>query len=228
MPRKDNLIDLSNGWPEGYTPLDSSPAAESTTPVRSSPRMRTPLPPTNADADLIRQNESGGQNPQFRMLPLPPLQGSVISTTSGGSTSSGTSGSSSSTPAVINPKTVTLSVPFLASNSLIRLSVPMSQSFQLLSIASNNPCNVRLYGSVSAQALDASRSPDAPVPAEVGQNIIIDVILDTSPFIWYSQNICGANQASPQTTTIYVTVLNPSSVSIAGTNVTLVFVPLET
>jgi hypothetical protein len=229
MALKDNLIDLSKGWPEGFTPIDNPPATETATPVLSSSRMRTPLPATNADADLINQTEAGGQSLSFRMMPLPPPQGSVTVTTGGsggtGSSSSGSGGSS--TPAVLNPTTVTLSIPFLDGSSLARLAVLMSQSFQLLSIASNNPVNVRLYGNISAQVLDVSRPPDAPVPAEVGQNIIIDVILDTNPFIWYSQNICGANQSSPQTPTIYVTAINPSSVPISGTNISITFVQLE-
>lgn len=223
---------LTTGLPEGYSPVVDSPLApqpNSVTPSRSNPRMRTPLPSTNADADLIRQVEGAGQNPQFRMLPLQPIQGSVSVTTGGGSSSSsssssGGSGSSSS----INPVSVSLAIQALGAESAAYLSVKMSQSFQLLSISSNNPLCIRLYGSAAAQSGDTARSVDAPVPAETGQNIIIDVVLDTSPYIWYTQNIIGANLVFPQTNTVYVTAINDNSVELSGTNISITYVPLET
>ena len=228
MALKDNLIDLSNGWPSGYTPIDSSPAAETVPQPRPQSRMRTSLPSTNADADLIQQNESGSkQNPQFRMLPIQPIQGSITVTTGGGSSSSSSSGSGSGGTTGTGAASVSLSIPAIAAQSLLQSSVKMSQSFQLLSISSNNPCCVRLYGSRAAQTFDAARSVDAPVAAEIGQNIIIDVVLDTNPYIWYSQNIVGANLVFPQTSTIYITVINDNSTELSGTNISLTYVPIE-
>jgi|HubBroStandDraft_1064217.scaffolds.fasta_scaffold65490_2 hypothetical protein len=233
MALKDNLVDMSKGWPAGFTPLDSLPdssqGSNPAAPPVANPRMRTATPGTNADADLINQVGKGGSNPQFRMLPLPPATGGTTTVTTGGSSSSSSSssGGGSSSSVSINPKTVTVSIPSLGPNSLVELSVATSQSFQLLSVAASNPCNVRLYGSAAAQISDASRSVDAPVPAELAQNIILDVVLDTNPYIWYCQNIIGANSNAPQNTTLFITVINELSTALSGTAITLTFVPLE-
>ena len=232
MALRDNLVNMKDGWPEGFQSLDTLPDSSQGTNLATvsapSPRMRTAVPGTNADADLINQVGKGGSNPQFRMLPLPPSSGgSVTVITGGNSTSSGSSsGGSSSTS--INPKTVTLSIPSLGPNSLIATSVTASQSFQMLSVASNNPVCVRLYGSAAAQISDSSRAVDAPVPAELVQNIILDIVLDTSPYIWYCQNIVGINANAPQSTLLYVTVINASNVGLSGTTITIALIPLET
>src|ERR1035438_6645497 len=91
--------------------MDSAPASETVKTPAPSNTMRTPLPPTSADADLLRQSERGSASPQFRIMPLPQTGGaSVTIKTSGGSfsspSSSGNSGGSGSsvTPAT-NPAT---------------------------------------------------------------------------------------------------------------------------
>lgn len=229
---KDSLVDMSKGWPAGFQPLDalpdSSQGTNPATPSAPSPRMRTAVPGTNADADLINQVGKGGSNPQFRMLPLPPATGASVTVETGGSSSSTGSSGGSSGSTSINPKTVTLSIPSLGPTSLITTSVAASQSFQMLSVASNNPVCVRLYGSAAAQISDSSRAVDAPVPAELVQNIILDVVLDTNPYIWYCQNIAGVNANAPQSTLLYVTVINASNVGLSGTTITITLIPLET
>jgi hypothetical protein len=234
MALKDNLVDMSKGWPAGFTPIDSLPdssqGSNPAAPPVANPRMRTATPGTNADADLINQVGKGGSNPQFRMLPLPPATGGTTTVTTGGSSSSSSSSSSSGggSSVSINPKTVTVSVPSLGAGSSSQMSVALSQSFQILSVSSNNACNVRLYGSAAAQVSDSVRSVDAPVPAELVQNIILDVVFDTTPYLWNCQNIIGANGVSPQSTLLYVTVINDTAGPISGTVITIVFVPLET
>lgn len=235
MALKDNLVDMKNGWPAGFQPLDalpdSSQGANPAAPPAANPRMRTAVPATNADADLINQVGKGGSNPQFRMLPLPPNNGGAVTVVENGSSSSSSSGGSSSggsSTVSLLPKTATISVPALGAGSLAMLSVSLSQSFQILSVASNNACDVRLYGSTAAQTTDSTRSSDAPVPAEATQNIILNVIFDTVPYIWYCQNIVGANGLAPQSTLLYVTVVNASTGPISGTVITIVYVPLET
>jgi len=233
MALKDNLVNMKNGWPAGFTPMDSMPDSSQgtnpATPSAPSPRMRTAVPGTNADADLINQVGKGGSNPQFRMLPLPPATGaSTTVIEKGGSSSSSSGGGGSSSTVTLLPKTATIPVPSLGAGSLAMLSVSLSQSFQILSAASNNPCDVRLYGSATAQSTDATRSSDAPVPAEAKQNIILNVIFDTVPYIWYCQNIVGANGLAPQSTLLYLTVVNASTGPISGTVITIVYVPIET
>jgi hypothetical protein len=234
MALKDNLVSMKNGWPAGFQSLDtlpdSSQGTNPTTPSAPSPRMRTAVPATNADADLINQVGKGGSNPQFRMLPLPPATGSstTIVESGGSSSSSSSGGGGSSSTFSLNPKTVTVSVPSLGAGSSSQMSVALSQSFQILSVSSNNACNVRLYGSAAAQVSDSVRSVDAPVPAELVQNIILDVVFDTVPYLWYCQNIIGANGLAPQSTLLYVTIINDTAGPISGTVITIVFVPLET
>ena len=87
---------------------------------------------------------------------------------------------------------------------------------------------MRLYGNAAAQDTDSSRAIDAPVPAELTQNIVIDLVFDTTPYFWTTQNIMGVNADSPQGTTLYVTILNPNAVPISNLTVYITFLPLET
>jgi hypothetical protein len=87
---------------------------------------------------------------------------------------------------------------------------------------------VRLYGSATARQLDAGRQIDAPAPAEVTQGMIIDTVLDTSPFLWLCQNIMGSNQDTNQVQQIYLNALNINPETQSGVQITLCYVPLET
>jgi len=107
-------------------------------------------------------------------------------------------------------------------------SIQVSQSFQMLNISSNGPAEVRLYGTQAAQSFDASRATDAPVPAEISQNIITCVVFDMAPFFWPWQNRVAANQDIPQTATIYITVIGTNSASSAPVTLTIEYVSLET
>lgn len=232
MALSDKLVDMSKGWPTGFTPMegalpDSSQGTNMASPSAPSPRMRTAVPGTNADADLINQVGKGGSNPQFRMLPLPPSTGGALTVVTGGGSTSGSSSGGGGSSSSLLPQTATVQVPSLGAGSSAQLSVALSQSFQILSVASNNACDVRLYGSAAAQVTDAVRSVDAPVPAELVQNIILDVVFDTSPYVWSCQNIIGCNANSPQSTLLYVTVINDSAGPISGTVITVTYVPLE-
>jgi hypothetical protein len=86
----------------------------------------------------------------------------------------------------------------------------MAKAFKLLSITSSQPVEVRLYATSLAQGYDASRITDAPVPFQVLPGIITDLVLDTAPYQWAWADRGGANGDSPTTSTIYVTVVNPS------------------
>lgn len=192
----------------------------------SNPNIRCPLPPVGADPDSLRQFE-GHESPKFRVLPLQPQTGGSTTVeefaSSGGSSSSGGGGSSAFT---IVPKTVSVSIATLIGSALV--PVTLSQSFQLLYISANQPCCVRLYGSAASRTADIGRAVDAPVPAEVTQGLVIDVVLDTSPYLWQTQNIIGANQDATQGTTGYLNVINPSASPLSGLTVTIGYVPLET
>ena len=224
---------LTKGLPEGYIPVENAPTAPpATSPVDdaqfSSPTVRCPLPPTNADADSLRTFQKGSSTPQFRVMPLPPQTGGSITVTEGGSSSSsGGSGGGSGGTAISAATTVSITANIPANGATIT-SIAATQSFQLLSISTNAPCCVRLYGNAAAQDTDSSRAIDAPVPAELTQNIVIDLVFDTTPYFWTTQNIMGVNADSPQGTTLYVTILNPNAVPISNLTVYITFLPLET
>jgi len=209
--------------------------------------MRCPIPATNADADSIRMAQKGHSSPQFRILPLPPQSGgsTVIKTGGGISAASGSSSSgvsaavtaaisaaiapaiaAAAAAAVVTPQTilVTVNVP---ANSAITTTATASHSFQLISISTNQPCDVRLYGSQAAQSGDTIRQVDAPVPAELTQGIIIDVDFDTTPYFWNTQNIVGVNSDSPNTKNLYVSVFNSSSTPLSNVTVYITYFPLE-
>lgn len=220
----------------GYVPMMSEPAVKSTAPVtqstvRASTVLRCPLPPFGADVDSLRQFEQGAGVPQIRIIP-PPLIVSTISTAAaggqlaGGSSSSASSGSTTvslvAASTTVNVGTLTPLAAFTGTASLLK------KSFQLLSVSSTAPCEVRLYGTALAQLVDASRVTDDPVPAEVSQNFMTDIVFDTIPYVWGWQNRIAANQDTPQTGTIYVTVINPdASNTISGLAVVLTYLPLE-
>jgi hypothetical protein len=86
-----------------------------------------------------------------------------------------------------------------------------------------------MYGTALSQSIDSPRASDTAVPFEVSAGVIVDVIFDTAPYNWAFQNILGANADSPQSTTVYITVVNPSTSTGVGTTlVTFQFLPLET
>lgn len=220
---------LTKGLPAGYVPVDMSPSPPGVQPddqaQQSSSMARCPLPPTTADADSLRTFEKGSSTPQFRVMPIPPQNGGTTTVTTGSaSTSSSSSSSGSSTTSVAQTAAVTVSIP---ANSAILTRVTASRSFQLFSVGTTAPCDVRLYGNQGAQSADSSRQIDGPVPAELSQNIILDVVFDTTPYFWNTQNITGVNADSPQSTSLYVSVFNPQSTPVSNITVYITFVPIE-
>lgn len=231
---------LTKGLPEGYVPVEPvpPPAQQNDAAQFSSPRTRCPLPPTNADADSLRTFEKGSSTPQFRVLPLQPQTGGAVtvitggagtSSGGGGSSSGGTSSSSSSsssggssTTPVAQTATVTVNIP---ANSAILTRVTTASSFQIFSVATTAPVDVRLYGSQAAQSSDTARRVDAPVPAELTQNIILDVVFDTVPYFWNTQNIVAVNTDNPQNKNLYVSVFNPNSSPLSNVTVYITYLP---
>jgi hypothetical protein len=94
-------------------------------------------------------------------------------------------------------------------------------------MTANGPCEVRIYGTAIAQAADFSRAAYAPLAAELNNNMVTDVVLDTAPYVWYWQNRVGCNSQTPQANIAYLTVFNggaaPQSIQIS-----FVVLPLET
>ena len=227
----DNSVKLSNYVP---VPVPSAPPVIATQPAPApeNANMRFILPPFNTDPDSVRLFE--GSAPKIRIWPRPQQKAgaAALTTTATGhvtstsSASAGASSSSSSSSSSTGNLTVQVATGLLVTG--FQGSLTMSKSFQLISLTVSRPCEVRIYGTALAQAQDAYRPTGAPVPPEITSNIISCVTFDTAPYVWPWQNRCGANQSSPQTTTIYVSVINTDPTIQTPVTVTIVYLPLET
>jgi hypothetical protein len=232
-----------------YTPVVSAPPVQSTVPQAQGPstNLRFILPAFNSDPDTLRQFDNMSTSTKIRILPRPQprglttgittgkiTSGTVVTSTSGGSSSSSSGGSGgsgggggSSVDNILLTMTAAITTGALPLGTVLQTSTQMAQSGQLISMFTNGPCEVRLYGTQTAQAFDASRPSGNPIPPEISQNVITCVIIDTAPFVWGWQSRMFTNQDSPQTATIYCTVIGTNSLSGAPVTVTITYVPLE-
>ena len=226
MPSLQDAIQSSKSL-SGYEPVPTKPPVLATVPTESGPstNLRCPLPPFNADPDSLRQFEDSSTGPKNRIWPQPQKSGSVSTTTV--VTNQSTSTSSSSSTSNLQSKIVGITTGLLPASTVFQGSVTMAQSFQLLSLTVSGPCEVRLYGSQAAQSIDAYRVTGAPVAAEVTGNIITCVTFDTAPYVWGFQSVVGSNQNIPQTTAIYVSVLNTNPLLANAVTATIKYLPLE-
>lgn len=211
----------------GYAPVENTsgpgkaPRPEvSLQPVLSS-MIRCPLPPVNATPDSLRSFYVGGLIPQHRLM-IPMVSsptnggGTVIENTTVTSSTSSSSGSGSSTNNITSVR-ATFVTPSLAPGDSYQGVINMSRTFQLLSVSANVACRIQLYGTSTSQSTDSSRGIDVPPGAGVFQNIITDVVLDTSPYQWSYQNRGGANADSPSAPVAYITVTNLDTLATAVT-----------
>ena len=164
------------------------------------------------------------------LVPVATVAGNGTTIFKGGSSSgSGSGGSGGVTPAPsLAIVTKTVNIPALASLGSYTTVIQLSKSFQLVSVSSSQPLEVRLYASQIAQTLDAARLTDTAPPFETTVNLITDVVFDTAPYGWTWQNRVGVNADSPQTTNVYVTVVNPSGASVSGAVITILYIPIVT
>jgi len=228
-PLSDALkSDVSNYSPvEAATSINAAAPPVDLQPGRGT-MMRCPLPPLfQPSPDSLRSYYLKGVVPQFRIFTPP----AMTAPPSGGSTSSAvtvsTSGGGSVTPSATVASTVAITTGVLSPGQIYVGSIQMSKSFQLLGLASSGAARFELYGTASAQLSDISRGLDVPPAAGTVQNIICDVAIDTPPYQWTFQNRVGANGDASQSATVYVSVTNLGSGSIALTS-SLSYVGLET
>ena len=241
------IAQAQNADLSGYTPVANLPVTYemvNNNKPRANPAIRCPLPPFNLDPDTLRQFETGNSAPQIRVMPVPMQTGNSTtilngggfignvgtsaSSGSGSGSGGGSGGSGSGSGSALTLKSVVLTTGSIAVGGSFLGSVSMAKSFQLISLTTSQPCDIILYGTNAIQAFDATRAVDAPVPAEISDNIICDVIFDTTPFTWGCQNLCGSNQDTPQSTNVYVTVKNTGVTTLSSVQVTISFIPLET
>jgi hypothetical protein len=194
------------------------------------PWIRSPLPPINATVDTLRQFNDGNQQiPQRRLLPIPaPSLGAGTGTTVNNTTVTGTSSGASAGSTGLTTVTLSYTSPFLNVGAAATQALNIdSKSYQLVSMTANGACEVRIYGSSVAQTADFNRAAYDPLAAELNNNLVTDVILDTAPYVWNWQNRCGANQDNPQANIAYLTVFNTGSIPQA-LQISFVVLPLET
>ena len=220
---------IANAKLPNYVPAPAAPTAVDVQPppAATNANMRFILPPFNADPDSVRQFESN--SPKIRIWPRPQQTGGTSNVTNTATIATAASSSSSSAATVtLLPKTAVFTTNLLPAGSNYQTTLQLSKSFQLITMAANVPCEVRIYGTQQAQIFDLSRPTGNPVPPEITQNILTCVTITTSPFVWGWQNRCGANQDIPQTPSIYVTVFNVVPTSAAPATVSITYLPLET
>ena len=215
------------GFEAATTPVNAAPAILPGAALPGNKYIRCPLPPFSANSDTLRQYNEGGAVPTRRVIPLPISVREGLGTTINNTTVTNSSGSSSSSSGTtLKAVTVFLNVPPLAGSAAFSATVQMAKSFQLLQVASSQALEVRLYGTALAQVSDVARLTDSAPPFEIN-GVITDVVFDTIPYQWNWQNRVGANADSPQSSTIYVNVVNPSSTATAAASIAITYLPLE-
>lgn len=235
MPSIKKRMGPLEGFQAVQNPTAPLPAPRASIPgvLGANSYIRCPLPPLNVNTDTLRQFDESGDIPTRRVLPLPAqtvtggnttVITNVLGATAGGG--GGVTPSGGGTSLVV--ASVTINIPALAPSSTYSTFTIMSKSFQLLQLFCSQPLEVRIYGTALAQGADISRSTDTAPPFETAQNILTSVVFDTAPYQWAFQNRCGANADAVPSTTIYVTVVNPSTLSgTPAATATIRYVPLE-
>ena len=228
--RGTESVDMS-----GYKPVEVSPPSTGGIPSTNlepglNTFLRCPLPPIwTTPPDSLRQYYQNAVVPQVRLFNPPPVQNgsgpTTINNYGGSSSSGGGSGGGSGGTSPIPVAQTAITTVSIGPNTSFVGSVTLSRAFQLLSVNSSAPCRVRLYGTAAAQSADSYRGLDIPLPAGTIQNVICDIVLDTSPFQWTFQDRVGANGDTPVSPTTYITVTNLDSTTDAIT-VSFSYVPI--
>lgn len=222
----------------GYTPTSDTSSQVSGVPGSDlqptyNTMMRCPLPPIfAATPDSLRQFYVGGKVPQTRLLSVP----------TGNSTSGGGAGGNSvsdvgfvtnnSSTVINNGGTSPLGQQAVLVSATLNPGdrftgvVNIAKCFQLLGLNASSPARVQIYGTVAARSSDLYRGIDQPLPAGTVQNVVCDIVLDTSPCQWSFQNRCGVNGDSPQNPLAYMTITNIGSATTPIT-VNIQYVPVE-
>ena len=223
-------------------PAEPSAAAETRPPATEDSRVksllsnaykRCPLPPSSNSADSLRQFSQGGLVPVFRtQTPPSNLISSANTVTNGGvvvAGGSGGSGSGSSSTTIINnpalPVNASVTTPALTAGQVYLTTLTLAKAFILLSVTVNAYARVELYGTSIAQMLDQSRAVGV-APANTIQGLLSDVVIQPPTTTWAYVNTTGANQDSPQSSNIYMTVTNLSG-AVTPVTVSVLFVPEE-
>ncbi len=219
--------------PENYEPVKrptppiSQAETGNLTPVQN-PSMRCPVPQTNFSADANTQFYRGNTVPQYRTFSPSQLVGTG---NTGGSTTTVTnvesSGSSTTNTVSLSIKNASLTTPVLNPNQTYTTSLALSRAIAILHVTATAAARIRVYATAAAQTLDLSRATTQAPAFGVTQGIILDLTLDTSPYMWLCSPVAlGANGDSPTAALGYITItqIAPTSGTITAT---FQYLPLE-
>lgn len=221
----------------GFAGVENPPTLPSLPPEEEglgmNPYLRCPLPPFSTTSDTLRQWNFTGKTPVMRVIPLPTQQGAgggaSTNVTNVTETGSAASGGTSPTPTALLPLTAVFNFPALSPQQTFTGVVKLQESFQLIQLRATQPVEVRTYSTALGQIIDITRLTDAPIPFSTIEGLITDVVLDVTPLLWEWQNRIGANGDDPQSTSVYITVVNPSATTgVVGGTVLILYLPLET
>jgi len=220
-----NLVDLNDvaqymtAPPQGADPhsVDLQPTLNS--------MMRCPLPPVNVTPDTTRQFYRGGMLPQIRVMSPP--NAATSGAGSGGTSTSGAISSSSSTTVSLTVKQIAITTGILNPNENFSGVVALGKVFELIQMSSSTACRVRLYGTQNALNLDLSRPIDVAPAFGTEQGLILDSVLDSSPFTFALEGISGSSGDAPQSDLIYIAVTNVGSAT-TPISVTFSYLPFVT
>lgn len=213
----DSIVSQQQLSEMGYRPVEPSekPYSASTPSTNYQPGLnaflRCPLPPIwQTTSDTLRQFYQNNQVPQVRLFnpPTDHFSGGNVTNNTFVTSSSSSGGSGGSSVATLAIASTSLKTSAINAGAKFVSSFSLSKAFELLSLTASSPCRIQLYGTQAAQIADSTRALDVSPPAGTAQNIICDVVLDTTPLIWSFQNREGANGDNPVTSKVYITVTN--------------------
>jgi hypothetical protein len=101
----------------------------------------------------------------------------------------------------------------------------MAKVYQLVNIACTSPARIELYTNLNALTTDAGRDLDIPPAAGTTQGLVMDLVLDSFPYTWITQDISGENSDNPMTNIAYISITNITQ-GVFPVTVTFFYVPV--
>jgi hypothetical protein len=232
MPKIEDLTGLNF---EGYQRVVPSPPPafevdKSLLPARD-PKLRFSapfLPGTFPSSDTLRGFHLGGVIPQYR-IPVPAQAsaqgaGGTMNTTIISTSSSSSSSTVPSTLGII--QSASFNIPALNPGDTYSGSLPMvGEGWLLYTLSATFLMRVRGYATPEAQTIDLTRPATQAPGFGTAQDIIFDVVMDTSPQWDFTPPIVGVNQVEGESQLLFVTIDNLSNSSVSG-SVTIQYAPI--
>jgi len=228
-----SLEEATQPAPDNYAPVERPlpPIGQASTQPNfipgQNPSMRCPVPQTNFSNEASKQFYRGGTVPQFRTFSPSPLTGTT-GTGGGTTTTNVVSGSTVTNTVSLSVKNASITTPVLNPNQTYTNSLLLARAFQIIQVTATAAARIRVYATAATQMLDLSRATAQAPAFGTTQGLILDLTLDTTPYMWLCSPIpTGANGDNPTASLGYVTItqIAPMSGTITAT---FQYLPLET